>query len=456
MARTKRNFSSSSFLLKGEREFQPQHRADETYIPPLHSKRLVIPVLFGTLHVHICIYTGLRHHARPSHRFSDLLRQICLRLQIVTTRFGFCESPPPTFPAVRVTSSSSSSSSSSCLVNRCVAVAKQSCRFRPLDNQTREEKQEDFIIVDNSKPKIRTTKTNFSSSPSSSSSSASFVLRLPCESLWSCRKTELSIYNSWQSKMAGKTTGFHYSRQLQVQNPQNQNKLFFFLCWFSDCLVNRCEAVAKQSRGFTGLDRLNTAGKRRGFHSSRQLQSQNLQNKNKLLFFSFSFSFCFVFFFSSPLPLSTAGRLLENKAVDFQLSTIRDGRKNKRISFFLLDNSKGQTCRETKQAPKKQKKKRKKGKKKLESRTSNALQPDKRERITYSKILPHKTRGNATKSATTRRTSRQAQEQNAPKFKQRRSARKPRVCGADEWMDDEFLSSIFRPLFPYLGRQVLS
>jgi hypothetical protein len=104
--------------------------------------------------------------------------------------------------------------------------------------------------------------------------------------------------------------------------------------------------------------------------------------------------------------------------VDFQLSTIRDGRKNKRISFFLLDNSKGQTCRETKQAPKKQKKKRKKGKKKLESRTSNALQPDKRERITYSKILPHKTRGNATKSATTRRTSRQAQEQNAPKFKQ--------------------------------------
>lgn len=98
MARTKRNFSSSSssFLLKGQREFQPQHRADETYIPPLHSKRLVIPVLFGTLHVHICIYTGLRHHARPSHRFSDLLRQICLRLQIVFTSFGFCDSPPPT------------------------------------------------------------------------------------------------------------------------------------------------------------------------------------------------------------------------------------------------------------------------------------------------------------------------------------------------------------------------
>jgi hypothetical protein len=84
--------------------------------------------------------------------------------------------PPP--PAVRVTSSSSS-----CLVNRCVAVAKQSCRFTPLDNQTREEKQEDFIILDNSKSKIRTTKTNFSSSPSSSSSSASFVLSLPCQSL---------------------------------------------------------------------------------------------------------------------------------------------------------------------------------------------------------------------------------------------------------------------------------
>jgi hypothetical protein len=101
-------------------------------------------------------------------------------LQIVITSFGFCDSPPPTFPAVRVTSSSSSS----CLVNRCVAVAKQSRRFTPLDNQTREEKQEDFIIVDNSKPKIRTTKTDFSSSPSSSSSSsASFVLRLPCQSL---------------------------------------------------------------------------------------------------------------------------------------------------------------------------------------------------------------------------------------------------------------------------------
>jgi len=40
--------------------------------------------------------------------------------------------------------------------------------------------------------------------------------------------------------------------------------------------------------------------------------------------------------------LSTAGKLLENKAEDFQLLTIRDGRKNKRISFFLLDNSKGQ------------------------------------------------------------------------------------------------------------------
>jgi hypothetical protein len=70
--------------------------------------------------------------------------------------------------------------------------------------------------------------------------------------------------------MAEKTTGFHYSRQLQGQNPQNQNKLFFllffFLGCFSDCLVNRCEAVAKQSRGFTALEKSNTAGKTRGFH----------------------------------------------------------------------------------------------------------------------------------------------------------------------------------------------
>jgi hypothetical protein len=46
--------------------------------------------------------------------------------------------------------------------------------------------------------------------------------------------------------------------------------------------------------------------------------------------------------------LSTAGKLLENKAVDFQLLTIRDGRKNKRISFFLLDNSKGQNLQRDK------------------------------------------------------------------------------------------------------------
>jgi hypothetical protein len=39
----------------------------------------------------------------------------------------------------------------------------------------------------------------------------------------------------------------------------------------------------------------------------------------------------------------------------------------------------------------------------------------------------------------------QAHEQTHQKFKQRRSARKPRVCGADEWMI--FFSSTFRP-FP--------
>jgi hypothetical protein len=114
--------------------------------------------------------------------------------------------PPP--PAVRVTSSSSSSSSSSCLVNRCVAVAKQAVDL-PLDNQTREEKQEDFIYLVNSKAKIRKTKTNFSSSSSSSSSSS-----------------------------AASPISF----------------------------VNRCEAVAKQSRGFTALDKSNTAAKTRGFH----------------------------------------------------------------------------------------------------------------------------------------------------------------------------------------------
>ncbi len=47
-------------------------------LPPLHRKRLVIPILFGALHVHICIHPGLGHHAWPSHRFSDLLRQIDL------------------------------------------------------------------------------------------------------------------------------------------------------------------------------------------------------------------------------------------------------------------------------------------------------------------------------------------------------------------------------------------
>jgi hypothetical protein len=164
-------------------------------------------------------------------------------------------------------------------------------------DQTRQEKEEDFIHLDNSKAKICRTKTNFSSSPSPSPSASSFffLLRFPCQPLEDCWKTKLWISNSQRSETAGKTRGFH--------------------------------------------------------------------------------------------------------------------------SFFST-TPKAKTCRETKQAPKKQKKKRKKGKKKLESRTSNALQPDKRERITYSKILPHKTRGNATKSATTRRTSRQAQEQNAPKFKQ--------------------------------------
>ncbi len=152
MARTRSNFSSS-FLLKGEREFQRQHRADETYIPPLHSKRLVIPVLFGTLHVHICIYTGLRHHARPAHRFSDLLRQICLRLQIVITTFGFCDSPPPT-----------SSCSSSYFFF--------------------------FFFF--------------------------FFFFLPCQRLRSCRKAKLSIYTSRQSNTGGKTRGFYYSRQLQA------------------------------------------------------------------------------------------------------------------------------------------------------------------------------------------------------------------------------------------------
>jgi hypothetical protein len=62
-------------------------------------------------------------------------------------------------------------------------------------NQTRQEKQEDFINLDNSKAKICRTKTNFSSSPSASS--------------------------------------------------------FFF---FSACLVNRWETVGKQSCGFPNLN----------------------------------------------------------------------------------------------------------------------------------------------------------------------------------------------------------
>jgi hypothetical protein len=52
--------------------------------------------------------------------------------------------------------------------------------------------------------------------------------------------------------------------------------------------------------------------------------------------------------------LSTAGKLLESKAVDFQLSTIRDGRKNKRIAFF--STTPRPKPAETKQAPKKKKK----------------------------------------------------------------------------------------------------
>jgi hypothetical protein len=70
---------------------------------------------------------------------------------------------------------------------------------------------------------------------------------------------------------------------------------------------------------------------------------------------------------------------LENKAVDFQISTIRDGKKNKRISFFSATPRLKPA--ETKQAPKKQgeKKRQEKKRRKSESRTSNALQPHKRE-----------------------------------------------------------------------------
>jgi hypothetical protein len=82
--------------------------------------------------------------------------------------------------------------------------------------------------------------------------------------------------------------------------------------------------------------------------------------------------------FSSPLALSTAGKLLESRAVDFQLSTIRDGSKKTR-GFHSSRQLQGQTKpAKTKQAPKKNRKKReKKGSKKPESKTSNALQPEK-------------------------------------------------------------------------------
>jgi hypothetical protein len=55
---------------------------------------------------------------------------------------------------------------------------------------------------------------------------------------------------------------------------------------------------------------------------------------------------------------------LENKPVDFQLLTIRDGRKNKRISFFLFDNSKGQNLQRDKTSSQETEKKKKKRKKK--------------------------------------------------------------------------------------------
>jgi hypothetical protein len=62
----------------GIKQREEKEREMKQTLPPLHRKRLVIPILFGALHVHICIHPGLGHHAWPSHRFSDLLRQIDL------------------------------------------------------------------------------------------------------------------------------------------------------------------------------------------------------------------------------------------------------------------------------------------------------------------------------------------------------------------------------------------
>jgi hypothetical protein len=74
--------------------------------------------------------------------------------------------------------------------------------------------------------------------------------------------------------------------------------------------------------------------------------------------------------------LSSAGKLLENKAVDFQLLTIRDGRKNKRISLFSATPRPKPA--ETKQTPK-IKKEKKTGKKRGKNRNQMHSKPDKRE-----------------------------------------------------------------------------
>jgi hypothetical protein len=148
--------------------------------------------------------------------------------------------------------------------------------------------------------------------------------------------------------MAGKTTGFHYSRQLQGQNPQNQNKLFFFLffflCCFSDCLVNRCEAVAKQSRGFTALDRSNTAGKTRGFSlisTTPKPKSAEPKQTSRLLLLLLRL---FLSFFSACLVnrWETVGK----QSCGFP--TLNDQRRQEKQEedFILLDNSKAKTCRD--------------------------------------------------------------------------------------------------------------
>jgi hypothetical protein len=67
---------------------------------------------------------------------------------------------------------------STCLVNRCEAVAKPNCRFTTLANQRWQEKRQNFIILVNSKAKIRKTKTNFSSSSFSSSAASPIALSI--------------------------------------------------------------------------------------------------------------------------------------------------------------------------------------------------------------------------------------------------------------------------------------